>query len=105
MVKDVTPLLDQEVIREDIAQEKIRSKIDLADAYKQVWIESKNIYKTLFATIMGMYYSKVVQQGDPLIYIVSSQLITSITHYLAHALLLYLPPLILHVTLLIFLQD
>lgn len=35
-IKDVTPLPDQEVIREDIARARYRSKIDLADAYKQV---------------------------------------------------------------------
>jgi hypothetical protein len=35
-VKDVTPLPDQEVIREDVAWAKIRSKIDLSDAYEQV---------------------------------------------------------------------
>ena len=63
-VKDVTPLPDQEVIREDVARGKIRSKIDLADAYKQVRIEPKDVHKTLFATIMGTYHSNVVQQGD-----------------------------------------
>ncbi|KAG6882236.1 hypothetical protein C0992_012396, partial [Termitomyces sp. T32_za158] len=34
-VKDVTPLPDQEVIREDVAKAKYRSKIDLTDAYEQ----------------------------------------------------------------------
>ncbi|KAG6892840.1 hypothetical protein C0992_012273, partial [Termitomyces sp. T32_za158] len=34
-VKDVTPLPDQEVIREDVACAKFRSKIDLTDAYEQ----------------------------------------------------------------------
>ncbi|KAG6870553.1 hypothetical protein C0992_013035, partial [Termitomyces sp. T32_za158] len=34
-VKDVTPLPDQEVIREDVARAKFRSKIDLTDAYEQ----------------------------------------------------------------------
>jgi len=63
-VKDVTPLPDQEVIREDVARGKFRSKIDLADAYEQVRIEPKDVHKTLFATIMGTYHSNVVQQGD-----------------------------------------
>ena len=36
MVKDVTPLPDQETIREDVARGPIRLKIDLADMNKQV---------------------------------------------------------------------
>ena len=63
-VKDVTPLPDQEVIREDVARGKFRSKIDLADAYEQVRVEPNDVHKTLFATIMGTYHSNVVQQGD-----------------------------------------
>ena len=77
-VKDVTPLPDQEVIREDVAQGKFRSKIDLADAYKQVRVESKNVHKTLFATIMGTYHSNVVQQGDCNTPATFQRLITSI---------------------------
>ena len=63
-VKDLTPLPDQEVIREDVARAKIRSKIDLADAYEQVRVNPNDVPKTLFATIMGTYHSNVVQQGD-----------------------------------------
>ena len=63
-VKDVTPLPDQEVIREDVARAKYKSKVDLADAYEQVHVEPNDVPKTLFATIMGTYYSNVVQQGD-----------------------------------------
>jgi hypothetical protein len=63
-IKDVTPLPDQEVIREDVARAKYRSKVDLADAYEQVRVEPNDVPKTLFATIMGTYYSNVVQQGD-----------------------------------------
>ena len=37
-IKDVTPLPDQDIIREDVAQGKIRSKIDLSDTYEQVRI-------------------------------------------------------------------
>jgi hypothetical protein len=35
-VKDLTPLPDQEVIHEDVARGRYRSKIDLVDAYEQV---------------------------------------------------------------------
>ena len=63
-VKDVTPLPDQDVIREDVARAKYRSKIDLADAYEQVRVEPKDVWKTAFSTILGTYVSLVVQQGD-----------------------------------------
>ncbi len=35
-VKDMTPMPDQDGIREDVTRSKYRSKIDLSDAYKQV---------------------------------------------------------------------
>jgi hypothetical protein len=63
-VKDVTPLPDQEVIREDVARAKIRSKIDLSDAYEQVRIRTQDVDKTAFATIAGTYVSLIMQQGD-----------------------------------------
>ena len=52
MIKDVTSLPDQEIIWEDVAQAKIRSKIDLFNAYKQVRVQS------------GTFVSMVMQQGD-----------------------------------------
>jgi len=63
-VKDVTPLPDQDAIREDVARARYRSKIDLADAYEQVRVEPKDVHKTTFSTILGTYVSNVVQQGD-----------------------------------------
>jgi len=63
-VKDVTPLPDQEVIREDVARAPIRSKIDLVDVYEQVRVRPEDVDKTVFATIAGTYASNVVQQGD-----------------------------------------
>ncbi len=35
-IKDVTPMPDQDNIREDVAHMKYRSKINLSDAYEQV---------------------------------------------------------------------
>ncbi|KNZ71609.1 Pro-Pol polyprotein [Termitomyces sp. J132] len=46
-VKDVTPLPDQEVIREDVAQVSVRSKFDFTDAYEQVRIHTSDIPKTI----------------------------------------------------------
>jgi len=64
MVKDVTPLPDQDVICLDIARVKIRSKIDLSDAYEQIHIIPEDMHKTVFATIYGTFVSNVMQQGD-----------------------------------------
>jgi hypothetical protein len=63
-VKDVTPLPDQEVIREDVERAPIMSKINLADAYEQVRVKPEEVNKTIFAMIAGTYISNVVQQGD-----------------------------------------
>ena len=60
----MTPLPDQDIIREDVARGRMRSKVDLSDAYEQVRICNKDIWKTAFATISGTYVSNVMQQGD-----------------------------------------
>ena len=64
MVKDVTPLPAQDVIRLDMARAKIHSKIDLSDAYEQICIVPEDVHKTAFATIFGTFISNVMQQGD-----------------------------------------
>jgi len=63
-VKDVTPFLDQDQIRMDVAQAKFCSKIDLSNAYKQVRIEPEDVHKTAFTTVYGTCKSNVLQQGD-----------------------------------------
>jgi hypothetical protein len=63
-LKDVTPLPDQDLIRLDVARAKIRSKIDLSDAYEQVRIVPSDVPKMAFATIYGTFASNVMQQGD-----------------------------------------
>lgn len=78
MVKDMTPMPDQENIREDVARAKYRSKIDLSDAYKQVRIVSEDIWKMSFATIRGTYTSAVMQQGDCNVPATFQRLMTSI---------------------------
>jgi len=60
----VTPLPDQDIICLDIARVKIRSKIDLSDAYKQIHIIPEDMHKTAFTTIYGMFVSNVMQQGN-----------------------------------------
>ncbi len=50
-VKDVTPMPDQDNIREDVTHAKYRSKIDLSDIYKQVHIVASDMWKTAFSTV------------------------------------------------------
>jgi len=64
MVKDVTPLPDQDVIWLDIARVKICSKIDLSDAYEQICIIPEDMHKMVFAMIYRTFVSNVMQQGD-----------------------------------------
>ena len=64
MVKDVTPFLDQDQLRMDVARGKYCSKIDLSNAYEQVQIEPEDVWKTAFATIYRTFISQVMQQGD-----------------------------------------
>jgi len=64
MVKDVTPLPDQDAICLDIARAKIHSKIDLSDAYEQIHIIPEDVHKTVFAMIYGTFVSNAMQQGD-----------------------------------------
>lgn len=64
MIKDVTPLSDQDQIQMDIAQAKYCSKIDLFNAYEQVHIEPEDISKTAFVTVFRMFKSNVMQQGN-----------------------------------------
>jgi len=63
-IKDVTPFLDQDEIRMNVARVKYRLKIDLSNAYEQVRIEPEDVHKTTFAMVFGMFESNVMQQGD-----------------------------------------
>lgn len=63
-VHDVTPLPDQDRIRQDVARANYRSKIDLSNAYEQIRIEPEDVWKTAFATIYGTLESNTMQQGD-----------------------------------------
>jgi hypothetical protein len=63
-VKDVTPFLDQDMIRNDVARAPYRSKLDMSESYKQTHIKTEDIWKTAFATIYGTFVSRVMMMGD-----------------------------------------
>ncbi|GBE87761.1 hypothetical protein SCP_1104380 [Sparassis crispa] len=63
-VKDVTPFPDQDQIRMDVSHAKYWSKIDLSDAYEQIWVAAEDVWKTAFSTSYGTFVSHVMQQGD-----------------------------------------
>ena len=58
---DVTPFPDQDNICNDVARAKVRSKIDMSNAYEQILVHEDD---TAFATIYGTFYSCVMQIGD-----------------------------------------
>ena len=63
-VKDVTPFPDQDMIRNDVARAKIRTKLDMSDAYEQIRVEPEDVEKTGFSTVLGTFVSNVMQMGD-----------------------------------------
>jgi hypothetical protein len=63
-VKDVTPFPDQDSIHTDIACAKYHTKLDLADTYEQILIREDHVAHTAFSTPYGVFFNKVLQQGD-----------------------------------------
>jgi len=63
-VKDVTPFLDQDQIRLDVARAKIQSKINFSDVYKQIRTVPEDVHKSAFAMIYGTYVSHTMQIRD-----------------------------------------
>jgi Reverse transcriptase (RNA-dependent DNA polymerase) len=63
-VKDITPFLDQDIIRNDIARTAYRTKLNMSEAYEQIRVDLAHVSKTAFATILGTFRSQVMQMGD-----------------------------------------
>jgi hypothetical protein len=62
--KMASPLPDQTEVLERIASHKYRSVIDGRDAYEQIRVAEKDVWKTLFNSPSGTMESLVLQQGD-----------------------------------------
>src|ERR1700720_3289703 len=62
--KDMTSFPDQEQIRNDVAQGKYRSKIDMSNTYEQIHVKPSDVSTMAFATIYGTFVSHTMQQGD-----------------------------------------
>ena len=48
----------------DNTEKDIKSLIDMSNAYEQIRMEPKDVWKTVFATIYGTFVSHTMQQGD-----------------------------------------
>lgn len=59
MHTDVTLLLDQDNIQNDVVEAKFQSKIDMTNAYEQILVHDNDIQHTAFATIYGTFYGMV----------------------------------------------
>jgi hypothetical protein len=62
--KDLTPMPDQDNIRQDVARAKYRSKADISNAYELMRVEPDDVWKTAFSTIYGTFVSNVMLMGD-----------------------------------------
>jgi hypothetical protein len=56
-IPDVTPLPNQEAVRNNIAHARFRTKIDLSDTFKQIHVCPEHKKHTVFTTIYGNMYS------------------------------------------------
>jgi hypothetical protein len=63
-VKDITPFLDQDIIRNDIARAAYRTKLNMSEAYEQSRMDPAHVSRTSFATILRTFRSQVMQMGD-----------------------------------------
>jgi hypothetical protein len=54
-VKDITPFLDQDIIRNDIACAAYQMKLNMSEAYEQIRLDPAHVSKTVFATILGTF--------------------------------------------------
>jgi hypothetical protein len=52
IVKDVTPMPDQDNIRNDVLRVWYRTKINISDAYEQIRVEPEDIWKNMFLRSM-----------------------------------------------------
>ena len=88
--KDVLPFLDQDTIWHDIACAAYRSKLDMSEAYEQIRVRPKDVPKTAFAMIFGMFVSLVMQQGDCNAPSTFQRLMTAVFHDYMHASYTYI---------------
>ena len=59
-----SPLPSTNAIIQNVLQKKVRSLIDIGDAYEQMRVEPEHVHRTLFNTPDGTMESLVMQQGD-----------------------------------------
>ena len=62
--RDVTPFPDMDLIRNDVARAKFRSKLDMSEAHEQIHIVPEDVEKTTFSTIFGKFKNYIMQMGD-----------------------------------------
>lgn len=79
-IPDVTPLPDQDLIRQDCALAIYISKLDLKDAFEQVRIVAAHVDRSAFSTTHGTMVSHVAQQGDRNVPSTFQRLMTHIFH-------------------------
>ncbi|GAA5866211.1 hypothetical protein JCM1840_005115 [Sporobolomyces johnsonii] len=63
-IKMTSPIPDMKGVRLRIASKKVRSKMDMKQAYEQIRLEADSVPLSGFVTPNGTFVSHVMQQGD-----------------------------------------
>lgn len=63
-IKDLTPLPDQDQIRNLVARSQYRSHMDLLMGFEQVRIHPDDVHKTAMTTVLGTFVSNIMMMGD-----------------------------------------
>jgi hypothetical protein len=79
-IKDVTPMPDQDNIRNSVVCTRYWMKVDITDAYEQIRIKPTDIWKTSFAMIYSTYTSNTILMGGCNIPSTFQQFMTNIFH-------------------------
>lgn len=58
MVKDVTPFLDQDNTWHNVTCVCYWSKLNMLEAYEQIWVRITDVSKMAFAIVLGTFVSK-----------------------------------------------
>ena len=63
-MKDVTPMPDQDNIRNNVLRVQYRTKIDISDAYEQIHVEPEDVWKNTFSMVYGTFTGNIMLIGD-----------------------------------------
>ena len=63
-MKDIMLFPDQDLIHSNIACCRYWMKLNMSEAYKEIWVHPDHVARTVFTTVLGTFKSQVPQMGD-----------------------------------------